>query len=83
MSNGWCMVSEIEIQPFLKDFKFKLGFRDKILLSSRPKTRWVFGRSIKGREVYIKITMGKTNEDPICTSFHFSEFPMIYPYKDK
>ena len=112
-----------EIQAFLKEFKFKLSFRDKILLVSRPKNfdtikdlelsvlgvkeelkkievadyyqgpleevvfqgmpMWVFGRSIKSREVYIKITMGKKDEDPICISFHFSEFPMAYPYKGK
>jgi len=117
------MASETEIQAFLRDFKFKLDFRGKILFISRPKNyntikelelsvlgvkeelkrievadysqgpleevvfqgmpMWVFGRSIKSREVYIKITMGKKDEDPICISFHFSEFPMIYPLKVK
>jgi hypothetical protein len=118
------MASENEIEVFLKDFKFKLGFRDKILFrSDRDKNfktllaleltvtlvkqelhkleiqdysegpvedtlykempMWVFGRLIKGREVYIKISMGRLDSDPICISFHFSEFSMNYPYKPK
>jgi len=123
LSNVKSMASLAEIQAFLRDFKFKLSFKDKILFVSRPKNyntmkelelsvvgvkeelkkievadysqgpleevvfqgmpMWVFGRSIKSREVYIKITMGKKDEDPICISFHFSEFPMAYPFKGK
>lgn len=118
------MASKNEIEDFLKDFKFKLGFREKILFrSDRDKNfktllaleltvmlvkqelnklevenysegpvedtlykempMWVFGRSIKGQEVYIKISMGRLDSDPICISFHFSEFHMNYPYKSK
>ncbi|HEX5170799.1 MAG TPA: hypothetical protein VFW11_16610 [Cyclobacteriaceae bacterium] len=117
------MATEAEIGAFLRDFKFKLNFRDRIAFLSRSKNfntikdlelsvlgvkeelkkievvdycqgpleevvfegmpMWVFGRTIKIREVYIKITMGKKDEDPICISFHFSEFPMTYPFKGK
>lgn len=42
---------------------------------------WVFGREIKGNEVYIKITMGSHNLPVICISFHLSEHKMIYPFK--
>ncbi len=42
---------------------------------------WVFGRDIKGREVYIKITLGTPNNPVICISFHFSEHPMKYPLR--
>lgn len=42
---------------------------------------WVFGKDIKNQEVYIKISLGQPNKDVICISFHFSEYPMSYPYK--
>ena len=42
---------------------------------------WVFGKDVKGIEVYIKITMGGFNGRSICISFHRAEHPMNYPLK--
>lgn len=42
---------------------------------------WVFGKTIKSREVYIKITLGKQDNRTICISFHIAEHPMIYPFR--
>ncbi len=42
---------------------------------------WVFGKSIKGKEVYIKITMGAPGTAVICISFHLAERKMTYPLK--
>jgi len=42
---------------------------------------WVFGKDVKGQEVYIKITMGRPNLNAICISFHVAEHPMQYPFK--
>lgn len=42
---------------------------------------WVFGKMIKKKEVYIKITLGSPNISVICISFHISEHPMSYPLK--
>ncbi|MCD8101538.1 MAG: toxin [Alistipes sp.] len=42
---------------------------------------WIFGKQIKGREIYIKITKGLENNPVICISFHFSEYPLVYPFK--
>jgi len=42
---------------------------------------WVFGKDVKNREVYIKITLGYQNGQTICISFHISEHPLKYPYK--
>lgn len=42
---------------------------------------WVFGRTIKKREVYIKITMGAQGSSVICISFHLAEHKMQYPIK--
>ena len=42
---------------------------------------WIFGKMIKSKEVYIKITMGAANSSVICISFHISEHPIQYPFK--
>ena len=42
---------------------------------------WVFGKTIKKREVYIKITMGSIGSSVICISFHLAQHKMNYPFK--
>ena len=42
---------------------------------------WVFGKIIKGYELYIKISMGLPNRNTLCISFHMAEFPINYPLK--
>jgi len=42
---------------------------------------WVFGKAIKTREVYIKITIGAFGNSVICISFHLAEHKMLYPFK--
>ena len=42
---------------------------------------WVFGKQVKGKEVYIKITMGTVNNPVICISFHVAGHSMKYPFK--
>ena len=44
---------------------------------------WVFGKEVKGREVYIKISIGQPNLSTICISFHLAEHPIIYPFKEE
>ena len=44
---------------------------------------WVFGKEVKHREVYIKISMGVENNSAVCISFHIAEQPMNYPYKNE
>ena len=43
---------------------------------------WVFGKDVKGHEVYIKITMGLPNSSTICISFHIAEHKMNYRFKN-
>ncbi len=40
---------------------------------------WVFGKTIKKKEVYIKITMGAMGSSVICISFHLAQHKMHYP----
>lgn len=42
---------------------------------------WVFGKDVKGREVYIKIMLGGVGCQTICISFHIAEHPLVYPLK--
>ena len=42
---------------------------------------WVFGKDVKGRDVYIKITLGYENGQTICISFHIAKHPLKYPFK--
>jgi hypothetical protein len=42
---------------------------------------WVFGKTIKKTEVYIKITMGAMGSSVICISFHLAQYKMHYPLK--
>lgn len=50
---------------------------------NRQKEMWVFGKDVKGHEVYIKITLGYENGQTICISFHVSEHPLNYPFKER
>lgn len=45
------------------------------------KEMWVFGKLVKGNEIYIKITLGAEGSQTICISFHIAEHPMRYPLK--
>lgn len=42
---------------------------------------WIFGKQLKNKEVYIKISMGRENSKVVCISFHVAEYPMNYPFK--
>ena len=44
---------------------------------------WVFGKDVRGNEIYIKITLGKPDSHTICISFHKAEHPMCYPLKNQ
>ena len=42
---------------------------------------WVFGKDVKGRDVYIKIMLGGVGCQTMCISFHIAEHPLNYPFK--
>jgi hypothetical protein len=42
---------------------------------------WVFGKNVKEKEVYIKITMGAMGGSVICISFHLAQHKIEYPLK--
>lgn len=48
---------------------------------NRGTEMWVFGKTLKKREVYIKITMGIPGSSVICISFHQAQYKMNFPLK--
>ncbi len=42
---------------------------------------WIFGKEVKGRDVYIKISTGMSNSGAICISFHIAERHIRYKFK--
>lgn len=44
---------------------------------------WIFGKKVKGKEVYIKITIGRPGNSTICISFHISEHPIQYKFHQR
>jgi hypothetical protein len=52
--------------------------KDKMNIES---DMWVFGKIVKKKEIYIKITMGDFSNPVICISFHLAEKPMQYVFK--
>ncbi len=44
---------------------------------------WIFGKAVKGKEIYIKISMGHPSSQAICISFHVAEHTIIYPFKKR
>ena len=52
-----------------------------------PGDLWMFGKFIRGREVYIKLklaTLGQLKQLKLVrvVSFHFAKEPLSYPYKE-
>ena len=44
---------------------------------------WVFGKVIKGKEVYIKIFINAIpNASNVCISFHIADYPLNYPLRN-
>lgn len=75
------MRKKMDILMNLKADDYSDGPLDDTL--NRIANMWVFGKTIKGREVYIKISMGRPNDSTICISFHFSEHPINYKLKQQ
>jgi hypothetical protein len=84
-------------QQTLATLEITPTYRKKVILNIEPEDysegpmvdtlnkmgeMWVFGKDVKGHEVYIKITLGQPNNSTICISFHLAEHPMNYPFKN-
>lgn len=68
-----------EVISSLKVEDYSQGPLDEKMRGILP--MWVFGKQVKKKEVYIKVSMGIENSGAICISFHSAEHPMDYPFK--
>lgn len=68
-----------EIIGSLKAEDYSQGPLDEKMLGILP--MWVFGKQVKKKEVYIKVSMGIENNGAVCISFHIAEHLMNYPFK--
>jgi hypothetical protein len=50
---------------------------------NKPGKIWVFGKSIGGKEVYIKLKIAQVGNQKIakCLSFHAADYPLCFPFK--
>jgi len=67
------IISDLTVKDY-SDGPIKEKMRDLLPM-------WVFGKDVKTKEVYIKVSMGAVNKNAICISFHIAEFPMSYQFK--
>jgi len=80
-------LADLEITPkyresVIKDIKVEDYFQGPIIdILHHLGDMWVFGKDVKGQEVYIKISLGSNNCQTICISFHIAEYKMKYPFK--
>jgi len=68
-----------EILSSLKDEDYSQGPLEEKMHGILP--MWIFGKQVKGKEVYIKVSMGNENNRAICISFHIAQHPIKYPFK--
>lgn len=72
-------IDRIEILKNLNFEDYSQGPLDDIIFGIA--NMWVFGKEIKKKEVYIKISLGRAGSCVLCISFHLAEHPMDYPLK--
>ncbi len=74
-------IVRVKRREVLKELKVNDYFSGPIADEFGESSLWEFGKTIKGKSVYIKITMGNKNKPVICISFHLAEYEIKYPFK--
>ena len=85
------MATRFEVEQFLDKLKVKIeifGIEVDDYCEGPIKEQlngfgemWVFGKDVKGQEVYIKIALGHPDSNTIVISFHIAEHSMSFPFK--
>lgn len=76
-------ITNVQRRLLLKDLKVEDYYRGPTKDVDSGPDLWEFGRILKHKEVYIKITIGLMNRPVICISFHLAERAIVYPFKEK
>ncbi len=75
------LLSENERINYVKRLTFKEYYQGPLDDTKHGGVYWVFGKQIKGKEIYIKINIGKEDYPVIIISFHISDHKMEFPLK--
>ena len=74
-------IARVSRKELLRELRVEDYFRGPTKDANNGPDLWEFGRLVKQKEVYIKITIGVMNRPVICISFHLAERAISYPYK--
>ncbi|HRE67726.1 MAG TPA: hypothetical protein PLM56_05690 [Cyclobacteriaceae bacterium] len=74
-------MTSVNRKELLKELRVEDYFRGPTKDVDNGPDLWEFGRLLKQKEVYIKITIGMMNKPVICISFHLAERAIAYPFK--
>lgn len=74
-------LNNIEVRKQLEELTVENYYRGPIDDRDDGPDLWEFGKSVKNKEVYVKVHMGKVNKSVICVSFHFPESTINYPLR--
>ncbi len=74
-------IARVSRKELLRELMVEDYFRGPTKDANNGPDLWEFGRLVKQKEVYIKITIGVMNRPVICISFHLAERAISYPYK--
>ena len=78
---------DLEITPKTREDIIKTLSADDYIDGPVPDTlndygdMWIFGRDVKNKEAYIKISLGSANMPSICISFHIAEHKLRNYFK--
>jgi hypothetical protein len=74
-------ITRVSRKELLKELNVEDYFRGPTKDVDNGPSLWEFGRLLKQKEVYIKITIGAMNKPVICISFHLAERVIAYPFR--
>ncbi|NVN18236.1 toxin [Muricauda sp. HICW] len=74
-------LTNVTVREHLKNLSYKDYYKGPAKDSNGGADLWEFGKKIKNKEIYIKITLGSFGKPVICISFHYPVRPIKYPLK--
>ena len=74
-------LTDLTVREYLKKLTSEDFYKGPAKDNSGGSDLWEFGKTIKNKEVYIKISLGYLNKPVICISFHYPLRTIKYPFK--
>lgn len=74
-------ITTVNRAEILKELKVEDYYKGPTVDYDNGPPLWEFGKKLKQKDVYIKITMGQPNRPVICISFHIAERSIKHPFK--